>query len=313
MSNSNLNNTNLFRPPPHTHFQCFLSSPTLFLAKWLYTHCSPLLAPSPGSPPIRIVCISDTHNQTPQLPAGDILIHAGDMCINGTSSELSAQLSWLNSLDFKHKIVIAGNHDVCLASTFPPSFPNTDAINWGTITYLQNSCTTTTILLIHGRRLKIYGSPFTPQYGNWAFQYLPHLAHSTWADTVPSDTDILVSHGPARGHLDSSDNWPNQGCKELLREVRRVRPRLHVCGHVHGGRGREVVDWDEGVVQGGYDKIMAGDGGWWVLVGMVIWWCWEWVSWGLGGGKRTGEAEVVNAAMREDGERRGEDGVVVRI
>ena len=56
----------------------------------------------------RIVCISDTHNQTPKLPPGDVLIHAGDLTNQGSYSELKKTVRWLEKADFEAKIVIAG-------------------------------------------------------------------------------------------------------------------------------------------------------------------------------------------------------------
>ena len=58
----------------------------------------------------RIVCISDTHNQTPKLPPGDVLIHAGDLTNQGSYSELQKTVDWLERSDFDAKIVIAGVH-----------------------------------------------------------------------------------------------------------------------------------------------------------------------------------------------------------
>jgi hypothetical protein len=57
----------------------------------------------------RLVCISDTHNQTPKLPRGDVLIHAGDLSNQGTISELRKTAAWLEKADFEAKIIIAGN------------------------------------------------------------------------------------------------------------------------------------------------------------------------------------------------------------
>lgn len=65
-------------------------------------------------PPIRIICISDTHNATSPLPPGNILVHAGDLTAQGSFGEIQAQLRWLASQPYTHKIVIAGNHDILL-------------------------------------------------------------------------------------------------------------------------------------------------------------------------------------------------------
>jgi len=51
----------------------------------------------------------------------------------------------------------------------------------------------------------------------------------------------LITHGPAQGHLDMSGppyNEPNLGCPLLRNHIDTVsRPKIHVCGHIHGGYG----------------------------------------------------------------------------
>ena len=92
-------------------------------------------------PPIRIVCISDTHNATPELPLGDILIHAGDLTAHGTFDEVQAQLRWLASQPHPHKIVVAGNHDIVLDEACDDKFltwrrnsaEEREKLDWGSI------------------------------------------------------------------------------------------------------------------------------------------------------------------------------------
>jgi predicted phosphodiesterase len=60
----------------------------------------------------RIVCISDTHNNTPKLPAGDVLIHAGDLTNQGSYSELERGVEWLEKAEFEVKIVVAGTYSL---------------------------------------------------------------------------------------------------------------------------------------------------------------------------------------------------------
>lgn len=59
----------------------------------------------------RFVCVSDTHNNYPKLPAGDVLIHAGDLTKQGTLAELERTVEWMEKADFEVKIVIAGTLD----------------------------------------------------------------------------------------------------------------------------------------------------------------------------------------------------------
>lgn len=62
---------------------------------------------------MRIVCLSDTHTLTAglQVPAGDVLVHAGDWCGSGDIGEAIGFLDWLETLPHAHKVIIAGNHD----------------------------------------------------------------------------------------------------------------------------------------------------------------------------------------------------------
>lgn len=82
---------------------------------------------------------------------------------------------------------------------------------------------------------------------NYSFQYPRHLA--PWENRIPRDTDILITHSPPRHHLDI-----NLGCRSLLDEIWKVKPRLHVFGHIHSGHGREAVFWDKG--QEAYEGLM---------------------------------------------------------
>ena len=56
----------------------------------------------------RFVCISDTHNTTFKLPAGDVLVHAGDLTKQGTLAELRKTIDWIEKANFEVKLVIAG-------------------------------------------------------------------------------------------------------------------------------------------------------------------------------------------------------------
>ena len=61
---------------------------------------------------VRFVCVSDTHNHAPgegyTLPAGNVLIHAGDLTNEGTYGELRRAIDWIQKANFAVKIVIAG-------------------------------------------------------------------------------------------------------------------------------------------------------------------------------------------------------------
>ncbi|KAK4221842.1 Metallo-dependent phosphatase-like protein [Podospora fimiseda] len=256
------------RPEP-SFFQQFCTSPTLFLARKLYAwHSSRTVLPLqslPSQPPISVVCLSDTHNHHPSsIPDGDILIHAGDLTNSGTFSELQTAHNWLNTLSHPHKIVITGNHDLLL-DPLRGDQTKRDKLGWGDIIYLQDSSATITVA--NKREIKIYGSPRTPKSGNWAFEYL--RSEDIWRNKIPEGVDILVTHGPPKGHLDSFKGLSKgSGCVSLLKEVWMVRPSLHVLGHVHAGRGIEVVAYHD--VQKGLEEVVCGRPGLWKIIKGVL-------------------------------------------
>lgn len=245
------------------------------------------------SNPIRVVCISDTHNTQPDLPSGDLLLHAGDLSQKGTFEEIQAQLDWLNTQPHHHKVVIGGNHDLLLDAEFVDRFPERlleregcarNDLRWGGIIYLNNSDVTLGFgdydhqtldttgeehaehIPRYSRRIKIYGSPWTQQYGNWAFQVPP--IRDIWTGVIPADTDILLTHGPPKYHLDTPHALGN---KFLSKELCRVRPRLVVFGHIHAGYGEENVLFDE--IKNLYDDTRGGERKavllWWMILKMV--------------------------------------------
>ena len=175
---------------------------------------------------MRVVCISDTHGRLHQLqvPDGDVVVHAGDLSEHGTHQEVERELEALAALPHRWKVVIAGNHDFALeeGGRHPVTIPEG-------VTYLQDSGVT-----LDG--VRFWGAPWTPYFGGWAFNVRrgPALA-KVWA-RIPEDTDVLVTHGPPHGILDAV-RGELVGCADLLQALERVRPRLHVCGHIHESYG----------------------------------------------------------------------------
>jgi len=186
---------------------------------------------------MKITFISDTHNKhkyiTDDLPGGDLLIHAGDLSSMGYEHEIREFCKWYNSLDnYTHKVFIAGNHDWGFQI-------NTEKVNeildfYGNITYLQDND-----VLVGDKLVSVYGSPWQPEFYNWAFN-LPRNAYELkekWGN-IPSNTDILITHGPAYGYVDKVIGRPeNLGCELLTDRIKEIKPKIHVCGHIHTGYG----------------------------------------------------------------------------
>lgn len=213
--------------------------PTEFWANWAKTaNVMRLKVKHPDGPPapnkLRFVCMADTHSLTPHMkqpvPPGDVFIHAGDFTRCGALAEVREFNNWLGKLPHKHKIVIAGNHEL----SFDPIFKDVDLNSTqgglkcrsghigesplhqltrpekkeGDVmdrsemykeltngTYLQD-----TSITIEG--LKIYGTPWQPEFSGWAFNLPRGEACLQKWNNIPADTDILVSHTPPLGFGD---------------------------------------------------------------------------------------------------------------
>jgi Icc-related predicted phosphoesterase len=193
---------------------------------------------------MRITFISDTHTKhnqvTSSLPGGDVLIHAGDISSMGYRNEIQDFIKWFSGLEnYKHKIFIAGNHDWGF-QTEPKATEHLLELNPG-CEYLQDN-----LFLIgdetddYADMVKVWGSPWQPEFYNWAF----NLPRQGWElgvhwNQIPEDTEILITHGPPFGHLDTVKSNPtfNTGCELLRERVDVVRPKIHVFGHIHTGYG----------------------------------------------------------------------------
>lgn len=180
-----------------------------------------------------IVCISDTHglHQQIEVPAGDILIVAGDFTDNGSAFEVRDFDSWLAQLPHPHKVVVAGNHDRCLEK-----MSMEEARSWlPSCHYLKDSAVE--LEVGDHRHIKIHGSPFTPDFYNWAFMLPrgPELQQK-WK-LIPESTDILVTHGPPAGYRDWVPRGERTGCVDLRDTVERLAIPLHLFGHIHAQHG----------------------------------------------------------------------------
>lgn len=184
---------------------------------------------------MKIVCIADTHNLTDELelPDGDVLVVAGDICGQGRLGEVAHFHRFIKEQSHRHKVVIAGNHDW-------PFMLKADADEIRAlkhdVIYLQDSgCE------IDG--VRFWGSPWQPEFFGWAFNlYRGKALAEKWA-MIPDDTDVLLTHTPPYGILDRLFSGESVGCDDLTEALVRVRPKLHVFGHIHNDYGIEERGW----------------------------------------------------------------------
>lgn len=187
---------------------------------------------------MKLVFLADTHNyeitalakEVMELPDGDILIHCGDATGMGTLPEMTKFFQWFGATPYQYKILVAGNHDwmfetqrhlaQCLCEEYG-------------ILYLEDRG-----IEIEG--LRFYGTPWTPVFFDWAFNAEEEDLAERFRH-IPGGLDVLITHGPPFGILDEVTHdfkLANMGCKELREVVDRIKPRVHVFGHNHGGYGQ---------------------------------------------------------------------------
>jgi Icc-related predicted phosphoesterase len=182
----------------------------------------------------KIVMVSDTHNKHNQivLPEGNILVHSGDFSGMGKQSEVKSFFKWITKQSeiFEHIIFIAGNHEL----SFEDKASWVDELIEGlpkNVHYLEDS-----EVVIDG--IKFYGTPYQPEFYNWAFNLKRGVECAEKWTLIPEDTDVLLSHGGPKYMCDYMP-WDliNIGCQDLLDRIMVVRPKLNVFGHIHCGYG----------------------------------------------------------------------------
>ena len=198
---------------------------------------------------MRIVLISDTHGQHKNmrhpLPEGDMLIHSGDCTNVGNQDGVRKFVEWFQNIEgYDHKIFIAGNHDWAFYRN--PSWLghiiNDENLSQSDVTYLQDS-----ELIIEdpgfSRPIKIWGSPWQPEFYNWAFNVPRDELYKYW-ELIPTDTDVLITHGPPQEIRDFAlMSQTHQGCSSLRYHVEtRIKPALNVFGHLHESYGSMVIE-----------------------------------------------------------------------
>ena len=158
----------------------------------------------------KIVCISDTHSSEYMLDLEpcDILIHCGDFGITN-ERELEYANRWFAKQKCKNVIFVAGNHDTYLEklsiSEIKKKLPS--------VIYLQDE-------YVEVDGLSFYGSPYTPNFMNWAFMYERRSPELTikW-NNIPKYLNFLITHGPAYKILDKNIHGHSCGCEILARKV----------------------------------------------------------------------------------------------
>lgn len=193
---------------------------------------------------MKVVAISDTHGLEPEpldIPECDVLLHCGDVSPVHDDHEIHSQrhyfresfLPWLEAAPAEDIIWIAGNHDFF---TQDPSFKVLLEECSPDVHYLCDSS-----VEVQGK--KFYGSPWVPNLPSWAWHATTEQFERI-ADDFDRDADVVLLHGPPYnfGDLDYVHGAGPVGAFHTEKALHEVNPKLVVCGHIHQGFGRHVID-----------------------------------------------------------------------
>lgn len=177
---------------------------------------------------MQLTITSDTHGQQEKLDhlSGDVLIHCGDIFnfISRSEDEIDHMDEWFGKQDFDLILCIGGNHDLSLerrlVSKAQP-FNNAIFLNGETFKY---------------QGFNFFGASWVPELEHQAFYADDQLLTQEWS-LIPDDTDVVITHTPPFGVLDTSSQGMILGCKHLANNIERVKPRLHCFGHIHASSG----------------------------------------------------------------------------
>lgn len=184
------------------------------------------------------VFISDTHESHRKLliPECDILVHSGDITGLGGLEPLRDFSNWIGELKandtIKEAVVVCGNHDFCFENAKAKKAREIISEN---AYYLQDSG-----IKING--IKFWGTPWQPEFGDWAFNLpIGPKLKAIW-ELIPIDTDILVTHSPPHKILDKCADNREVGCPDLVKRIKVIKPTIHAFGHIHEAAGSVKID-----------------------------------------------------------------------
>lgn len=179
---------------------------------------------------MRIICISDLHGHLPQLPEGDLILLAGDICPDYDQHRwLFGEFAAWAERQPAFIIAVWGNHDFIGEKLGEPLMNN--------VAFVHDS-------IVNYQGLSIYGTPWSHWTADWCRQWA-FMRKDAAHHKIPP-VDIIVSHGPPYGIGDRCEDGDRAGSHALREDIERVQPKLVVCGHIHEDRGIFVKGLHQG-------------------------------------------------------------------
>jgi hypothetical protein len=215
---------------------------------------------------VKICAISDQHGWLDfQVPECDVLLVAGDNCPDypngrrfssrdeqqiGSCAQREAQrkwfrgayLPWLKAQPVGRTLLTWGNHDSCSDLGYAQKGLEIPVCSSEEAADARCEIVVDDVVYVNG--ISIWLSPWSNRFLNWFNMKEPVECAEIYA-RIPEGTDVLVCHHPPYGYgdfagTDLSGGDAHVGSKELLATIDRVRPKVVIGGHIHGGHGRRL-------------------------------------------------------------------------
>jgi uncharacterized protein len=180
---------------------------------------------------VRLLAFSDLHTDLVQArrlaersDEADVVVGVGDFA--SVHSGLADTIDALRSIQVP-AVLVPGNNET------------EDALREACAGWEQ-------AVVLHGEATEIdgvaffglgAGVPVTPW--DWSFD-LTEEAAATLLQSCPEGC-VLVVHSPPRGHVDVDSSGRHLGSQAVLQAIKRRRPRLAICGHIHESWGQESL------------------------------------------------------------------------
>ncbi|MCP3970576.1 MAG: serine/threonine protein phosphatase [Rhodobacteraceae bacterium] len=175
---------------------------------------------------MKILAFSDLHLAHDRAAAiaaasadADLVIGAGDFC--NTRTGLDEAMNMLGGIRAAF-VVVPGNAE---------SVDELHAAAHAGTTVLHGTFTRIGDLALFGLG---YGVPVTP-FGDWSCD-LTELEAAVMLSQCAA-ADILVTHSPPRGVADLTSTRLSVGSTAIRDAIKRVQPKLALCGHIHDSWG----------------------------------------------------------------------------
>jgi Icc-related predicted phosphoesterase len=181
---------------------------------------------------MKLIATGDLHGELPKIPECDLLLVCGDLGPWWDHSDVVHRnwfktkfYPWVKEVPARKIIAIGGNHDFFLEKPGGKNLIRAMRVDTP-LTYLENEAT-------EFEGLRIWGTPYVPHLRSWAFYGDEHEKLLDMYQKIPSNTDILISHGPPLG-INDNTSITHVGSWALRDEIgKRPDLKLHVHGHIH--------------------------------------------------------------------------------